>query len=62
MIKKIFSFIKKVIFFSFLLYGYNLIAQPLQIIIPINYITIGALTIFGAPALLSFIVIFVLVF
>lgn len=62
MLKKIINVVKKIVFYSLLLYGYNLIAGPLKIIVPINVFTVGALTIFGFPALFSFIVIFVLVF
>ena len=62
MLKKIFNVLKKIIFYSLILYGYNLLAGPLKIIVPINIFTISALTIFGFPALFSFIIIFVLVF
>jgi hypothetical protein len=62
MVKKIFSFIRKIIFSAFLLYGYNLIAAPLGFIIPINIITVLLLTILGMPALFSLIIILVLVF
>ena len=62
MLKKIINFLKKIIFYSLLLYGYNLLAGPLKIIVPINFFTVGALTIFGFPALFSFIIIFVLIF
>ncbi len=62
MLKKIFNVLKKIIFYSLLLYGYNLIAAPINIIVPINVFTVAALTIFGFPALFSFIIILVLVF
>ena len=62
MIKKIFKFIKKVVFSSFLLYGYNLLAAPLNIVIPINLINIGAVSILGIPALFSLIFIHILIF
>ncbi|NLL44332.1 MAG: hypothetical protein GX247_01520 [Mollicutes bacterium] len=62
MLKKIFYFIKKMIFSAFLLYGYNLIASPLGLIIPINIVTVLLLTILGIPALFSLIVILLLVF
>ena len=60
MIKKVLNVIKKINISSFLLYGYNLIVQPLGLIIPINIITIGAVSLFGVPALLS--LIFMLIF
>ncbi len=62
MLKKIFSVVKKIVFYSFLLYGYNLITKPLNVMIPINLISVGALTIFGVPALFSFILIFILIY
>jgi hypothetical protein len=62
MLKKIIEILKKVVFNVFILYGYNLLAGPLNIIVPINLFTVGSLTIFGFPALLSFIIIHVLVF
>lgn len=62
MLKVIFSFIKKIIFSAFLLYGFNLIAAPIGLIIPINVITVLLLSILGIPALFSLIVILLLVF
>ena len=62
MIKFIFKIIKRIIVSSFLLYAYNLIVQPIGLIIPINIFTIGALTILGVPALLAMIFILVLVY
>ncbi len=62
MIKKIFSFIKKILFSVFLIYGYNLIASPLNLIVPINMITVGLITILGLPAFFSLIVILLIVF
>lgn len=62
MIKKIFNIVKRIVVSVFLIYGYNLIASPLNIIIPINFITVGLVTILGIPALLSLIVILLIVF
>ena len=62
MIKKVFRFIKKLIFSSFLLYGYNMLALPINIIVPINPITILATTILGIPALFSLILIHILIY
>lgn len=62
MLKKIFVLIKRIIVSAFLLYGYNLIVAPLNLMIPINIITLTLLTIFGIPALLSLIIILVLIF
>lgn len=61
MFKKIFKVLKRIIISTFLLYGYNLLVQPLGFIIPINFITVGLITILGIPAMLAliFIIIFV---
>ena len=60
--KKILKIIKKIILSGFLLYGYNLIAAPLDLIIPINYITLLVTTILGIPGLLVLITVLVVVF
>ena len=62
MVKKIIQIVKKIVFSSFLLYGYNILVEPLGLIIPINVITVGILSIFGSPALFSFILIYVMIF
>lgn len=62
MLKKVFNTIKKIILSSFLLYGYNLIAVSFGIIIPINIITVGILTILGYPSLFSLILIETLIY
>ena len=60
MIKTLFKVIKRIVISSFLLYGYNLIVQPLGLIIPINLVTVGALTVLGPSSLLG--LIFILIF
>lgn len=62
MLKKIFSLLKKIVISAFILYGYNLIAAPLNIMIPINIITIVLISVLGLPALFSLILIFILIF
>ena len=62
MLKKLFAIIKKIVFSVFLIYGFNLIASPLDLIIPINIITVVLITILGLPALLSLILIYFIVF
>ena len=62
MLKIILKMIKRIVFSSFLLYGYNILIGPLNLIIPINIITVSALSIFGIPALLSFIFVYIFVF
>lgn len=60
--KLILKILKRIVFSSFLLYGYNILIGPLNLIIPINIITVSALSIFGIPALLSFIFVYIFVF
>lgn len=62
MLKKILKLIRKIIFTVLLLYGYNLIMAPLNLMIPINFITVGIITLLGSSALLGFIVILLIVF
>ena len=62
MIKKVLNFIKRLILSAFILYGYNVLATPLGIIIPINFITLGFMTVLGVPSLFAFIIIHVLIF
>jgi chromate transport protein ChrA len=59
MLNKIFKFLKRIIITIFLLYGYNVLMEPLKLIIPINFITVLSISIFGLPALLSFIIILI---
>lgn len=47
------NMIKKIIFSSFLLYGFNIIAVNFNIVVPINVFTILLITILGVPGLLG---------
>lgn len=49
--KKIFTLIKKIVLSAFILYGFNLIAAPLNIIVPINVITVLVIALLGMPGL-----------
>lgn len=62
LVKKILKLIRKIVFTVFLLYGYNLIMAPLNLMIPINLITVGLITVFGTSALLGLIVILLVIF
>ncbi len=53
--EKIFKILRQIVFSSFLLYGYNIIATNFNLIIPINVITIIFVTILGAPGLFALI-------
>lgn len=62
MLKKIGKFIQKFIVSAFILYSYNLIASPIAMMVPINWITMLFMTFFGIPALFGFIIILLLVY
>lgn len=62
MLKKIVQILKKIVFSMFLIYGYNLIAVPLGILVPLNILTVLYVAIFGVPALLSLIALIFFVF
>ena len=50
---KIVILVKRIIFSTFLIYGYNMIAVNFQLVVPINAITISLVTFLGAPGLLA---------
>ena len=54
----ILKLIKKVILAICIVYCFNLIASGLDIIIPLNVITISLVTILGIPGLISLIVLY----
>ena len=62
MLKIVLKVVKRIVFSSFLLYGYNLLVNPLNLMVPINVVTVSALSIFGVPALISFIFVYLVVF
>ena len=47
--KKIAILVKKIIFAILLLYTYNLIGAPINLVIPINYITVIIVTLLDLP-------------
>lgn len=52
MISKFFLVIKKIIFATFLIYSFDVFAVSLNLIIPINFITVLLVSIFDTSALL----------
>lgn len=57
---KLINILKRIIISSFLLYGYNLLVQPIGLVIPINIFTVISISFLGVPALMA--LIFILVF
>lgn len=62
MMKKILTFLKKVILVAFMLYAYNLIMAPLNLLLPINIYTIGFVSLFGLMAIPFLVLILTIVF
>lgn len=62
MLKKIFNLLKKIVVSAFTLYGFNLLVSPIDLIIPINIITVGSLTLLGLPTIFCFIIIYFVAF
>lgn len=63
MIKKIFNIVKKIVFAFLILYGLNLTlnSTSLNIIIPINIITILLVSFLGFPGLCAIIILFLII-
>lgn len=55
MIKKIMKIVKKLILAVLLIYAYNKLALPLNLIIPLNILTIFLVAICGIPSILMLI-------
>lgn len=51
--KIIFDFIKRFVLSAFVLYGYNLFSVNFNMIVPINFITLGVVFFLGAPGLVA---------
>ena len=60
--KKMFSILKRIVVSGFLLYGFNLIVAPLNISIPLNFITVLTISILGLPALFGFLIILLAIY
>lgn len=60
--KKIWQILQRIIVSIFILYGYNLIATKFNLVIPINFITIGSVSILGFPMLFVLVLLKVLMF
>lgn len=62
MMKKIWQLLKKIIISIFILYGYNLIAERFNLVIPINVFTVGSISLLGFPMLFVLVLLKVLMF
>lgn len=52
MFKKIFMVIKKIILAVLFIYAYNKLALPMNLIIPINVITVSLVVLCGIPSII----------
>ncbi|MDD4035815.1 MAG: pro-sigmaK processing inhibitor BofA family protein [Bacilli bacterium] len=60
--KVIIKVIRSIIVAAFILYGFNIIAAPLNLIIPINVVTVALVALLGFPALIGLIMFVIIVF
>jgi hypothetical protein len=60
--QKFIKLIKKIVLAGFILYGYNLMVAPLDLIIPINIFTLGMITVFGISAVPFLALVLIIVF
>ncbi len=60
--RKLWNALKKITFSGMLLYGYNMLSISYNMTIPMNFVTIGTISVLGLPALFSFILIRKLIF
>lgn len=60
--KYVLVFFKRIIFGFIILYGYNMIAVNFNLVIPINFATVGLTSALGFPALFSLTLLYVLVY
>ncbi len=51
MFKKLLLIVKKVILATLFIYAYNVLAVPLEMIVPINLVTILIVSVLGIPGL-----------
>lgn len=62
MIKRIFKVVKKVVVAIALLYSFNLLVSSMDILISINYISVGIVSLLGIPGLLSLLTLHLIIF
>lgn len=59
LLKKMFNVIKKIVLSAIIIYGYNIIATPLNLQIPINIFTLCLVGVLGVPSLIGLLLIIV---
>ena len=58
---QVIKYCKRIILGDFILYGYNMIAVNFNMIIPINFITVGMIGVLGAPSLIALILLKIMI-
>ena len=61
MILKTIEFIKKIIVTVFILYGINVIISNMGVILPINIISVGLVSLLGLSGLISLIILYIFI-
>lgn len=61
MMKKLKIIVRNIVLAAFILYGYNLIAVNFNMMVPVNFITLGSVTFLGAPALIALVLFKILI-
>lgn len=61
MIKKIINLCRKIVIAFLVIYGFNLLVSSINIVIPINCVTVGTVTFLGIPGLLSLVAMFFII-
>jgi len=59
---KIFKLLKMMVLSTFFIYGYDVLANPLNLAIPLNIYTLGYVSFFGVSGLVSLIIIYIFSF
>ena len=62
MLKIIFKISKKIVLAVALLYSFNILMSSLDILIPINYISVLVVSLLGIPGLLSLLATYLIIF
>lgn len=60
--KNILSFIKNIVLAPFIIYLYDLVASPLNLIVPINICTIIIVWLLGIPGLVTLLILYLIAF
>lgn len=59
--KKVYSIVRRIVLSIIILYCVNLIIYTSSVVIPINYASVGILSLLGLPGLISLLVIYFII-